>query len=76
MLSLLTSEQRHNLMKQAMIAEKAGDMAKIGEILRQIPVSATLIMNLKKAVGPDVMRNLDLNYEEAEARYGPDWLYR
>ncbi len=57
-----------------MKAEAEGDSEAAEEFLRQIPVPAGLAMELKKAAGSDIMRELDLNYADAEDRYGADWL--
>lgn len=70
----MPQEERDRLLDEAMKAEAAGDSAKAEEFLKQVPVSAGLAMELKKAVGSDIMRSLDLNYADAEAQYGSNWL--
>ncbi len=70
----MSPEERDRLLEEAMNAEAAGDSKRAEQLLKQIPVSAGLAMELKRAVGSDVMRSLDLNYADAEARYGSNWL--
>jgi hypothetical protein len=70
----MPQQERDRLLDEAMNAEAAGNSARADELLRKIPVPAGLAMELKKAVGSDIMRSLDLNYAEAEARYGLNWL--
>lgn len=70
----MSQEERDRLLDEAMKAEAAGDSARAEELLMQVPVSAGLAMELKRAVGSDVMRSINLNYEDAEACYGSNWL--
>jgi hypothetical protein len=71
---IMSQEEQDILMEEAIEANAAGDSARAEELLRQIPVPAGLAMELKKAVGSDIMRSLNLNYAEAEAHYGSNWL--
>ena len=70
----MPQEERDRLLDEAMKAEAAGDSARAEALLMQVPVSAGLAMELKRAVGSDVMRSLDLNYADAEECYGSNWL--
>lgn len=70
----MSDEERDRLLEAAMDAEAAGDSAAAEEFLRQIPVSTGLAMELKRAVGSEVMSRLNLNYADVEDRYGVDWL--
>lgn len=70
----MSDAERDRLLQAAMDAEAAGDSVAAEEFLRQIPVSAGLAMELKRAVGSEVMSRLELNYADAEERYGADWL--
>ncbi|MCD7982738.1 MAG: hypothetical protein LUG19_00610 [Desulfovibrio sp.] len=70
----MNDEERQRLLNAALDAEVAGDSAAAEEFLRQIPAPAELVMELKKAVGSDIMRELDLNYADAVDLYGPRWL--
>lgn len=70
----MSPEERDRLLEEAMEAEAAGDSSRAEQLLKQIPVSAGLAMELKKAVGSETMRRLNLNYADAEAHYGSNWL--
>lgn len=70
----MNDEERERLLQAAMDAEAAGDSAAAEDFLRQIPVSPGMAMELKRAVGSETMRRLNLNYADVEEKYGPGWL--
>jgi hypothetical protein len=71
---VMTKEEKDRIFEEAMIAEEAGDSQKARALLKKIPISAKLAMGLKNAVGSEIMRSVNLNYADAEAKYGPNWL--
>lgn len=70
----MSQEERDRIFEEAMLAEEAGDSQKSKELLKKIPISAGLAMGLKNAVGHEIMRSVNLNYSDAEAKYGANWL--
>lgn len=72
--AIMSQEERNKIFEEAMVAEEAGDSRKSKELLKKIPISAGLAMGLKNAVGNEIMRSVNLNYSDAEAKYGPNWL--
>lgn len=72
----MTIEEKDRLIDEAAEAELAGDEERAAAILKTVPISADLAMDMKKAVGSEILRTIGYNYSEAEAKYGPDWLQK
>lgn len=72
----MSGTEREQLLKAAMKAQSAGDSEAAEKYLKQIPVPAGLAMEMKRAVGSEIISGLDLNYADAEEKYGPDWIDR
>ncbi len=70
----MSQEERDKIFEEAMLAEEAGDSQKSKELLKKVPISAGFAMALKNAVGHEIMREVNLNYADAEAKYGANWL--
>jgi hypothetical protein len=72
----MTIEEKDRLVDAAIDAELAGDKAAAAEFLKKVPVPADFAMDMKNAVGGDIMRSLGYDYSEAEAKYGANWLQK
>ena len=59
-------------------AEERGDMEEFYRVLRKLPVPAETLMALKNhdPLGARFIRELGLNTELADAKYGPGWIDR
>ena len=66
------TEQQQRRIKDAAYSDKYENIS--DTLLELLPISASFAMGIKQAFGSDMLRSINLNYTEAEAHYGTDWL--